>query len=141
MQDTEQVKIAAHLSMAYIVGVLCEVLHAEELDILDVLIVMAVGCANSGPPGRPMVARGTGEHDGRRGISRNAVSRAINVPLETVRRRAGALMNRNILEERGDGLVVSAATGLAGDPKISSLNVQLLRQLFRSLKSQGIKLD
>jgi hypothetical protein len=136
MQDTEYTKTAAHLSMSYIVGVLCEVLHAGDLDILDVLITMAVACANTGPAGRP-----ASDGDGRRGISRNAVSRAINVPLETVRRRVGGLLTRNILEERPGGLVVVAATGLAGDPKIANMNAQLLRQLYRSLRAQGIKLD
>jgi hypothetical protein len=136
MQDTETTKTAAHLSMSYIVGVLCEVLHAGDLDILDVLITMAVACANTGPAGRP-----TADSDSRRGISRNAVSRAINVPLETVRRRVGGLLARNILEERPGGLVVVAATGLVGDPKIANLNAQLLRQLYRSLRAQGIKLD
>ena len=117
-------------------GVLCEVLHAGDLDILDVLITMAVACANTGPAGPP-----TADSDSRRGISRNAVSRAINVPLETVRRRVGGLLARNILEERPGGLVVVAATGLVGDPKIANLNAQLLRQLYRSLRAQGIKLD
>src|ERR1700750_2445330 len=105
MQDIDQTKAAAHLSMSYIVGVLCEVLHAGDLDILDVLITMAVACANTGPAGRPAA-----ERESRRGISRNAVSRAINVPLETVRRRVGGLLARNILEERPGGLVVVAAT-------------------------------
>jgi hypothetical protein len=99
---------------------------------------MAVGCANIGPAWR---TGGTVEMDGGRGISRNAVSRAINVPLETVRRRVGGLLTRNILEERPGGLVVAAATGLAGDPRIATLNAQLLRQLYRSLKAQGIRLD
>jgi hypothetical protein len=138
MQDIDQTKAAAHLSMSYIVGVLCEVLHAGDQDILDVLITMAVACANTGPAGR---SNGVSEGDGRRGISRNAVSRAINVPLETVRRRTGALLARGVLEERPGGLVVVAPTGLAGDPKIANMNAQLLRQLYRSLKGQGIKLD
>ncbi len=78
-----------------------------------------------------------------RGISRNAVSRALNVPLETVRRRVGNLLTRDILEERPDGLVLAASAnvGPSGNPRLAGLNAQMLRQLFRGLKAQGVKLD
>ncbi len=46
MQDIEQNQAIARLSTAYIVGVLCEILHTDTLDILDVLITMAVSSAN-----------------------------------------------------------------------------------------------
>jgi len=139
MQDSDQNGAAARLSTTYIVGVLCEVLHTSELDILDVLITMTVGSANTAP--QRVASRLVSDSDGRRGISRNAVSRTINVPLETVRRRVSSLIERKVLEEREDGLVVSAGEGLAGNLKIASLNAHLLRQLYRGLKAQGVRLE
>src|SRR5450755_5025419 len=90
----------AHHSIGYIVTVIGEVLRSTSLDVLDVLIIMAISNA-SVPRGGASAKRVM-----TRGVSRNAVSRALNVPLETVRRRVGQLLKKKIIQERADGLVV-----------------------------------
>jgi hypothetical protein len=79
----------------------------------------------------------------RLGISRNAVSRALNIPLETVRRRIGVLLEKKVLREQFDGLVFATENpfGIGGNPKLQATNVTLLRQFFQNLKAAGVKLD
>src|SRR5215469_3434448 len=103
------------------------VMRSRNADYMDVLIVTTVVSAN-------------GEE--KRGVSRNALSRRLNIPLETVRRRVNALIERNTLVEQHDGLVF-AYGGDLGDSsaELDELNFQQLRQLFRSLKVHGIDLD
>ncbi|MEJ1967205.1 MAG: hypothetical protein WDN03_01000 [Rhizomicrobium sp.] len=107
------------------------------LDYLDLLIVTAIADANN----RPAL-------EGRRGaapagVSRNGVSRKLHVPLETVRRRVAALIGRNILSDREDGLVFLPANkeGIGSNAELDALNLDLLRQLFAALRAHGVPLD
>jgi hypothetical protein len=77
------------------------------------------------------------------GISRNAISRLLNVPLETVRRRVAGLIDEGVLVEQADGLVFSQTNplGIGNNPELYAFNIELLRQLFRHLKAAGIDLD
>ncbi len=114
-----------------------EVLRNSPLDFLDLLIVTSVAEANHKPP------PGAEPGNGVRGISRNAVSRRLNVPLETVRRRVAGLIKQGVLVEQPDGLVFTSANqaGLGGNAEIDALNYKMLRQLFRELKGHGVPLD
>jgi hypothetical protein len=95
------------------------------------------------PPGRGGRKRAATPPPERAGISRNAVSRMLNVPLETVRRRVAGLIEQKVLMEQADGLVFSPENpmGLGNNADISLFNLGLLRQLFRQLKDAGIDLD
>ena len=128
----------AHHSIGYIVTVVGEVLRSTSFDVLDVLIIMAISNA-SVPRGGASAKRVM-----TRGVSRNAVSRALNVPLETVRRRVGQLLKKKIIQERADGLVVAPVTplgALQNTAELLALNARTVRQMFLDLKAQGVRLD
>lgn len=118
-------------------AIVTEVLRSSPLDFLDLLIVTAVSDANHRPP------PGGETCTGLRGISRNAVSRRLNVPLETVRRRVAGLVVQKVLVEQPDGLVFSSANevGLGGNAELDALNLKMLRHLYRELRQQGVPLD
>lgn len=130
-------RLIGRLSIAYVMTLVTEVLRSSPLDFLDLLIVTAVSDANHRPPA-------DGQATGRlRGISRNAVSRRLNVPLETVRRRVGALLTQHVLVEQADGLVFSSENqvGLGANAAIDEMNYQMLKALFRELKNNGVPLE
>lgn len=135
--------IARH-SIAYIVTVIGGLLHSTSLDVLDVLITLAIS-SSSAPPSPVRRANGAGSPAVRtRGVSRNAVSRSLNVPLETVRRRVSTLLKKRIIQERSGGLVVPVVSPLGmldNNAELLALNAQTVRQLFLDLKAQGVRLD
>jgi len=123
--------IAWH-STAYIVTVMGAVLRSTPLDALDLLITLAISAKNGDGAQMP------------RGVSRNAVSRTLNVPLETVRRRVALLLKKRVIAERTGGLVVPADAPLGRLPNNAELlafNAQTVRQLFADLKAKGVRLD
>jgi hypothetical protein len=116
------------LSISYMITVISEVLRTRPVDFMDLLIVSAIFNANG---------------EARRGVSRNAISRALNVPLETVRRRVIGLLERKALVEQHDGLVFAYDNdiGLGNNAALDELNLKLLRQLFQELKARGLDFD
>jgi hypothetical protein len=120
--------LVSRLSVAYLLAIITEVMRARQADPMDILISAAV-------------FNGNGE--ARRGVSRNAVHKMLNIPLETVRRRVKALIERKALFEREDGLVFSCSDALDQGQysPLLALNLQLLRQFFRDLKARGIELE
>jgi hypothetical protein len=121
-------RLIGRLSIHYMMTVISEVLRTRPVDFMDVLIVTAVFHANG---------------ESKRGISRNAISRMLNVPLETVRRRVIGLLEKKALIEQHDGLIFAYGNdlGLGNNAVLDELNLQQLRQLFRALKAHGIELD
>ena len=134
-------RLAAGLSIGYAVAMAGEMLNAFPLDFLDLLLVFTIARANAAPPPESKARRAATVLTP--GISRNAVSRALNLPLETVRRRIGNLLAKKILIEQTDGLVLSPDNplGLGGNAHMAAINLEHLRQLFRGLKAIGLKLD
>jgi len=130
-------RLIGRLSIAYVMTLVTEVLRSSPLDFLDLLIVTAVSDANHRPPADGQAAGSL------RGISRNAVSRRLNVPLETVRRRVGGLLTQRVLVEQADGLVFSSENqvGLGGNAAIDEMNYQMLKTLYRELKNNGVPLE
>jgi hypothetical protein len=119
----------AHPSITYIVTFIAEILRSTSLDVLDVLITLAISRASMG--------RKAG------GISRNQLSRVLNVPLETVRRRVASLLAKRVIHERASGLVVPERRplgALANHNELLACNAQALRQLVLDVKAQGVKL-
>ncbi|HUO90273.1 MAG TPA: hypothetical protein VMU08_13955 [Rhizomicrobium sp.] len=131
MPEEVDYRLIGRLTIAYMMTVIGEVLRSLRVDFIDLLIVTAIANANNGG----------GET--KRGISRNAVSRMLNVPLETVRRRVIGLIEKRALAEQHDGLVYVDGTeiGLGGNEALDVLNLEQLRQLFRTLKANGIELE
>jgi hypothetical protein len=141
MTQNVDARVAGRLTLTYLVSIIGEALRAIPLDFLDLLLVATIANFNflhrDDPPARRHAA-GT-----RHGVSRNAISRALNVPLETVRRRVGLLIGQQILIKQPDGLVFVAKNplGLGDDDALYARNVELLRDLFHGLKASGIDLD
>jgi hypothetical protein len=122
--------------------VISAVLRTTSLDVLDLLITLAVSTANAPVPGNPRAAGGAVPRS--RGIRRNAISRMLNVPLETVRRRVSILLKKKIIYERDGGLIVpdGAPLGMLNNTsELLAFNAQTVRQLFVNLKAQGVRLD
>lgn len=121
--------LIGRLSISYMIAVMGEVLRNRLGDPVDVLIVAAIIDANN--------AGG----ETKRAVSRNAISRTLNVPLETVRRRANRLIEKRALTEQQNGLVFANGDDLGLRNTLDELNLQQLRQLFLGLKAHGIKFD
>ena len=142
-----EARSAAALSLAYMVAIAGKVLRSFPLDVLDLLLVAAIADANAArsampSPRKTRAARAVPPAD-KTGISRNAVSRMLGVPLETVRRRVAALVERKILIEQADGLVFNPDNPitLGSNAELNAFNMEMLTRLFRGLKANGIKLD
>ncbi|MEI9887462.1 MAG: hypothetical protein WDN08_13365 [Rhizomicrobium sp.] len=141
--------IAGALAIGYVVAIAGEALRTFPLDFLDLLLVATIASANVlRPPPPPAPARRSRRRAApppseRVGISRNAVSRALNIPLETVRRRIAVLVRKKVLNEQADGLVFAPDNplGLGHNPRLADVNLTLLRRLFAGLKANGIRLD
>jgi hypothetical protein len=116
------------LSIAYMMAIVGEVLRTRPVDFTDVLIVTAIFNANGAE---------------KRGVSRNAVHRMLNIPLETARRRINALIAKKALIEQDDGLVFASGNdlGLGDNAALDKLNIERLRQLFAALKAEGVEFD
>ena len=134
MAIDDDARWAGRLSIAYIMAVAAEVLRSTPADILDLLLLTTVTSMNVPPDGAP----GTPV-----GVSRNVLSRTLNIPLETVRRRVAGLIEKKALKEQSDGLVFSPnnALGLGDNAQLRAFNLEKLRELFRGLKAAGIDLD
>ena len=142
--DAEIARSAGTLSIGYAVAMAGELLHAFPLDFLDLMLVFAIASANvMRSPADKAGGKQSGPLPDRIGISRNAVSRALNIPLETVRRRIGNLLAKKVLVEQADGLVLSPDNpiGLGNNAQLAAVNVAHLRRLFAGLKAIGLRLD
>jgi len=141
--EADKARIVGRLSVAYMMAIAGEVLRNIPIDLLDLLLVTTVANFNALPPDERPGRRGANRVDsGKIGISRNALSRAVSVPLETVRRRVAGLIERKVLVEQADGLVFSTDNplGLGNNTALTAFNIQMLRRLFQGLKEQGIDL-
>lgn len=144
---TDRVRAVARHSLAYGFGLLSELLRHYRLDPVDLLIVHGVLNANvaailNDPAlDRQFASLETSEPDLlKRGISRAALARFLNLPLETVRRRVAGLKRRGVVCEREDGLIVPEANELRfGDNRrLQQTNVVLLKRLLRGLARVGV---
>lgn len=143
----DRVRAIARHSLAYGFGLISEILRQYDLDPIDVLIVHAILNANVAPilndPAldRQFASLGRSEPDLlKRGISRAALARFLNLPLETVRRRAAALKRRGVVCEREDGLIVPEGNefGFGDKRRLQQTNIILLKRLLRGLGRVGI---
>jgi hypothetical protein len=77
----------------------------------------------------------------KQGVSRAALSRFLNLPLETIRRRVARLKKKAILSEDKTGLIVSQKNlfKFGNNHHLQTTNILLVRKLFRDLSRAGIK--
>jgi hypothetical protein len=117
----------ARLTIGYLMTMISEVRRARHGDLMDVMICWAI-------------FHGNGETE--RGVSRNAVSKMLDMPIETARRRVNRLVQKGTLVEQPDGLVF-AFDVLKPDQRtrLDELNLLKLRELVRALKAHGADLE
>jgi hypothetical protein len=121
-------RLIARLTIGYLMTMIREVMRVRQGDFVDVLICWAI-------------LHGNGETE--RGVSRNAISKMLDMPLETARRRVNRLVQKGTLVEQPDGLVFSFDDVLKPGQRtpLDELNLQKLRELVRTLKAHGVDLD
>ena len=149
-QQDERVKIISRAATRFLLNLLADAAQTPEdlkLDPIDYIIAIAVGSANvSHIDNDAALSRqyaGLVEPDSmRRGISRAAVSRATNLPLETVRRRINKLIEVGVLKEREDGIILSATNshrvGVRRD--LMHRHAQLVDRMVRDIRARGVSL-
>lgn len=76
----------------------------------------------------------------KQGVSRAALSRFFNLPLETVRRRVERLRQKRILTEGRDGLIVTDGNSFkfGNNHELQMTNALLVKKLLRDLQAAGI---
>jgi hypothetical protein len=135
-------------ALAYGLCLISELLRHYDFDPLDLLIVHAVLNANvvaimKDPAlDREFASVETNEPDLiKKGISRAALARFLNLPFETVRRRTDRLKKRSVLSEKKDGLIVAEANAFEfGDNRrLQQTNAILLKKLLRDLARIGVR--
>jgi hypothetical protein len=149
-QQEERVKIISRAAIRFLLNLLGDAAQMPQelkLDPIDYIIALAVGSANvSHIDNDPSLSRqyaGLVEPDSmRRGISRAAVSRATNLPLETVRRRINQLIEVGVLKEREDGIILSSTNshrvGVRRD--LMHRHAQLVDRMVRDIRARGVNL-
>jgi hypothetical protein len=149
-QQEERVKIISRAAIRFLLNLLGDAAQVPaelKLDPIDYIIAIAVGAANvSHIDNDPALSRqyaGLIEPDSmRRGISRAAVSRATNLPLETVRRRINHLIEIGVLTEREDGIILSSTNshrvGVRRD--LMHRHAQLVDRMVRDIRARGVNL-
>lgn len=141
------IRAISRISLSYILCCISEMLRRFDMDPLDILIVHTILNANVTKLIRDPHLNAeygfiaTEEPDEmRQGVTRSTVSRFLNLPFETIRRRIQVQLEKGILEERADGLIVVDPTHflLGNDRKLHEVNILLLRKLLRDLSGIGI---
>ncbi len=149
-QQDERVKIISRAATRFLLNLLADAAQTPEdlkLDPIDYIIAIAVGAANvSHIDNDTALSRqyaGLVEPDSmRRGISRAAVSRATNLPLETVRRRINKLIEVGVLKEREDGIILSATNShrVGVRRNLMHRHAQLVDRMVRDIRARGVNL-
>jgi hypothetical protein len=148
LQGDERLKVmsqaAVRLVMNFMAGAM-KTYASTGLDPADYLIVIAVDSGNvshvESDPNISLRYAGLIEPDWmRRGVRRAAISRITHIPLETVRRRINRLIEKGILAERRDGVIVSSngPADLVSRTAEMRFNALLIEQLAADLQMRGI---
>jgi CRP-like cAMP-binding protein len=146
-QSSDFVRTISRHTLAYVLCSISELFRHYNFDPLDLLIIHAILNANvlnvmKDPKlDRKFSSMHAVEPDDiKQGISRVALSRFLNLPIETVRRRVDRLKRRNILSEGKDGLIVTERNRFkfGNNHELQKTNVVLVRKLLRDLRQAGI---
>jgi CRP-like cAMP-binding protein len=146
-QSPDLARTISRHSLAYLLCSISELFRHYDFDPLDLLIIHAILNANvlnvmKDPElDKKFSSMHAVEPDAiKQGISRLALSRFLNLPIETVRRRADRLKRRNILSEAKDGLIVTERNRFkfGNNHELQKTNVVLVRKLLRDLRQAGI---
>jgi hypothetical protein len=131
--------------MLFSISEMCR--HYSDFDPLDLLIVHAilnanvVNVMNDRSLDEQFSSIDAVEPDAiKQGVSRAALSRFLNLPLETVRRRVARLKRLEILTEGKSGLIVTElnAFRFGNNHELQKTNMLLVTKLLRDLRRAGI---
>jgi hypothetical protein len=148
LQGDERLKVTSQAAVRFVKNFMAEAMknHASTgLDPTDYLILITIDSGNvshvESDPNISLRYAGLIEPDWmRRGISRSAVSRLTHIPLETVRRRINGLIEKGLLAERKDGVIVSSdrPADLVSRTGKMRRNALLIEQMIADLKMRGV---
>ena len=145
---SDQVRTISRHSLAYVLGSISELFRHYDFDPTDLLIIHAVMNANvlavmkSPELDRQFGSLHTVEPDDlKKGVSRGTVSRFLNLPIETVRRRVDRLKKEGILSEP-DGLIVTENNQFkfGNNHELQQINIGLVRKLLHGLAQAGVEI-
>jgi len=147
-KDPDLIRTISRHSLAYMLCSISELFrHYNEFDPLDLLIVHAIMNANvinvmkiPELDQRFSSIHAVEPDEIKQGVSRAALSRFLNLPIETIRRRVERLKKRKILSEGSGGLIVAEknAFKFGNNHKLQTTNIVLMRKLLRDLRRAGI---
>ncbi len=146
-QSSDLVRTISRHTLAYVLCSISELFRHYDFDPLDLLIIHAILNTNvvkvmkDAELDRKFSSVHAVEPDAiKQGISRAALSRFLNLPIETIRRRVDRLKKKDILSENKDGLIVTERNRFrfGNNHELQNTNVALVRKLLRDLKRAGI---
>jgi hypothetical protein len=148
LRSDERAKVVSQASVRFVIKFMREAMKAYStvgLDPTDYLIVIAIDTQNvahiHNDPNISLRYAGFIEPDWmRRGVSRAAISRITQIPLETARRRINQLIEKGILAKRRDGVIMPVANRIAVQSRIGKMriNAKLVEQLIEDLKVRDV---
>jgi hypothetical protein len=146
---SDLIRTVSRHSLAYMLCAASEMFRHYDFDHLDLLLIHAILNANViGVMRNPELDRQFGSVSAvepdeiKRGVSRAALSRFFDLPIETVRRRADRLKKEGILRETDQGLIVTEANQFkfGNNHELQKINMLLVRKFLRDLMEAGIEL-
>ena len=152
MPEKAEADLARALSrhtLSYILCAISEMANAYDFDTMDLLLIHTILNTNVVAIMRDpkLDKRYAGLEDvepdtEKRGVSRAALGRFLNIPVETVRRRVASLIERGVLESTAEGLIVTEKNQFkfGNNQKLQITNVQLVKKLLKDLDRAGIDL-
>jgi hypothetical protein len=148
-KSDDLIRAVSRHTLAYMLCAISEMFrHYADFDPLDLLITHAVLNANviTIMNDQELDKRFASIHavepdEMKQGVSRAALSRFLNLPLETIRRRVTRLKKRGILAEEKSGLIVSQTNmfRFGNNHHLQNTNIVLVRKMLRDLRRAGIK--
>jgi hypothetical protein len=148
-KSDDLIRTVSRHTLAYMLCAISEMFrHYEEFDPLDLLIVHAIlnanviNVMNDLELDKRFASIHTVEPDEiKQGVSRAALSRFLNLPLETIRRRVARLKKKGILAEEKPGLIVSQKNlfRFGNNHHLQTTNIVLVRKLLRDLRRAGVR--
>jgi hypothetical protein len=147
-QSSDLIRTISRHSLAYLLCSISELFRHYDFDPLDLLIIHAILNTNvmNVMKDSELDRKFSSLHDVepdeiKQGISRAALSRFLNLPIETIRRRVDRLKKRAILSEGKGGLIVTERNRFkfGNNHELQKTNVVLVRKLLRDLRRAGIE--
>ena len=152
MQDIPEAAQARAISrhtLSYILCSISEMLRAYDFDTMDLLIIHTILNTNVVNIMRdPELDRryagleDVEPDDTKRGVSRAALARFLSVPVETIRRRVASLIEKGVVDQTPDGLIITEKNQyrFGNNQDLQITNVQLVKKLMRDLDRAGVDL-